>query len=235
MRCLGLHLIHPIYLQWIPWLFGHLFLWTWSRWKLVKELSEVQKCIWPDTCKQLLIYSVHNLTVAFTFVLIVIWTDRTDRLFFTSWKISWAIISWCKSFSQIGLSDFRVRVSTVGGLQAVSPGKLFDTDRSTPYSSGAIRTRFDFILGCSPRVNEESESRWIIRFCFIKLEEKPFHSFHSSSNRERRESEIMIDYLSKKYNYMLQNGGKYHCHNQYHLSCGFEDRRWVELHRGGQK
>lgn len=104
-----------------------------------------------------------------------------------------------------------------------------------PYSSGAIRTSFDFILGCSPRVNEESESRWIIRFCFIKLEEKPFHSFHSSSNRERRKSEIMIDYLSKKYNYMLQNGGKYHCHNQYHLSCGFEDRRWVELHRGGQK
>ena len=88
------YLIHPIYLQWIPWLFGHLFLWTWSRRKLVKELSEVQKCIWPDTCKQLLIYSVHNLTVAFTFVLIVIWTDRTDRLFFTSWKISWAIISW---------------------------------------------------------------------------------------------------------------------------------------------
>ena len=34
---------------------------------------------------------------------------------------------------------------------------------------------------------------------------------------------------------MLQNGGKYHCHNQYHLSCGFEDRRSVELHRGGQK
>ena len=84
-------------------------------------------------------------------------------------------------------------------------------------------TSFDFIMGCSPRVNEDSESRWIIRFCFIKLEEKPFHSFHSSSNRERRESEIMIDYLSKKYNYMLQNGGKYHCHNRFHLSCGFDD------------
>ena len=83
-------------------------------------------------------------------------------------------------------------------------------------------TSFDFIMGCSPRVNEDSESRWIIRFCFIKLEEKPFHSFHSSSNRERRESEIMIDYLSKKYNYMLQNGGKYHCHNRFHLSCGFD-------------
>ena len=122
--------------------------------------------------------------------------------------------------------------------------KLFDTDRDEPYSpvwherdglTVPSRPGLIFILGCSPRVNEESESRWIIRFCFIKLEEKPFHSFHSSSYRERRESEIMIDYLSKKYNYMLQNGGKYHCHNRFHLSCGFPDHRSVELHRRGQK
>ena len=86
---------------------------------------------------------------------------------------------------------------------------------------------------CTPKVNEESESRWIIRFCFIKLEENHFTHFTRRLNRDRRESEIMIDYLSKKYNYMLQNGGKYPSLNHHRLLS--QDRRTLLVRKTGQR
>lgn len=47
-------------------------------------------------------------------------------------------------------------------------------------------------------------------FVFVSSNWRRNHFTHFTRRLiERRESEIMIDYLSNKYNYMLQNGGKY--------------------------